>query len=81
MDVAKAIEDVKKGKVTYRTDREGNISLRIGKASFDDGKLVENFEAIYDVVKKAKPAKVKGTYMKNVTLSTSMGPGIKVEMK
>lgn len=78
MDVAKAVEDVKKGKVEYRVDKEGNINVLIGKVSFDDVKLVENFNAIRDVIVKARPAAVKGTYIKNLTLSTTMGPGIKV---
>lgn len=78
MDVAKAVEDVKKGKVEYRVDKEGNINVLIGKVSFDDAKLVENFNAIRDVIVKARPAAVKGTYIKNLTLSTTMGPGIKV---
>lgn len=78
MDVAKAVEDVKKGKVEYRVDKEGNINVLIGKVSFDDEKLVENFNAIRDVIVKARPAAVKGTYIKNLTLSTTMGPGIKV---
>ncbi len=81
MDVANAVNEVKKGKVTYRVDKAGNINVLIGKVSFDNDKLVENFNAIYDVIKKAKPAKVKGTYMKNLVLSTTMGPGIHVEIK
>lgn len=78
MDVAKAVEDIKKGKVEYRVDKEGNINMLIGKTSFEDAQLVENFRAIYDVIAKARPAAVKGTYIKNLTLSTTMGPGIKI---
>lgn len=78
MDVAKAIEDVKKGKIEYRVDKEGNINVLFGKVSFDSEKLVENFNAIRDVITKARPAAVKGTYIKNLTISTTMGPGIKV---
>lgn len=78
MDVTKAVNDIKKGKVEYRVDKEGNINLMIGKVSFDDVKLVENFRAIYDVIKRARPSVVKGIYMKNVVLSTTMGPGIRV---
>ncbi len=78
MDVAKAVEDVKKGKVEYRVDKEGNINVLIGKVSFDSDKLVDNFNAIKDVIVKARPAAVKGTYIKNLTISTTMGPGIKV---
>ena len=81
MDVANAVNEVKKGKITYRTDKAGNINCLIGKVSFDDGQLVENFNALYDVIKKARPSKVKGTYMKKLVLSTTMGPGIRVETK
>lgn len=79
MDVAKAVEDVKKGKIEYRVDKEGNISVLIGKVSFSDEALVENFNAIYDTILRARPAAVKGTYMKNVVLATTMGPGIRIE--
>ena len=78
MDIAKAVEDIKKGKVEYRVDKEGNINLMIGKTSFDDQALVENFKAIYSTIAKARPAAVKGTYIKNLVLSTTMGPGIHV---
>lgn len=61
--------------------KAGNINVLIGKVSFDNDKLVENFNAVYEVIKKARPSKVKGTYMKNLVLSTTMGPGIHVEMK
>lgn len=80
MDVANAVNEVKKGKVTYRVDKDGNINVLIGKVSFDDGKLVENFNAIFNTILKARPTKVKGTYMKNLVLSTTMGPGIKLEI-
>lgn len=80
MDVASAVNEVKKGKITYRVDKAGNINVLIGKISFDNDKLVENFEAIYNVIKKARPSKVKGTYMKKVVLSTTMGPGIRLEI-
>ena len=81
MDVANAVNEVKKGKITYRTDKSGNINCLLGKVSFDEGQLVENFNALYDVIKKARPSKVKGTYMKKLVLSTTMGPGIRVETK
>ena len=81
MDVAKAVDEVKKGKVTYRGDREGNLNVIIGKASFDNDKLVENFKAIYGVIAKARPAAVKGTYMKKIVLSSTMGPGIPVTVE
>lgn len=78
MEVAKAVDEIKKGKVTYRVDKEGNIHVMIGKVSFTNEQLLENFQAIYDVILKARPATVKGTYMKNLVLSTTMGPGISV---
>jgi large subunit ribosomal protein L1 len=79
MDVTKAINDIKKGKVEYRVDKEGNINILIGKLSFTDLQLAENFKALYDVLLRARPSVVKGTYMKNVVLSSVMGPGIKVD--
>lgn len=81
MDVAKAIDEIKKGKVTYRVDKEGNINVMIGKVSFEEDKLVENFRAIYSTIAKARPTTVKGAYMKNLVLSTTMGPGIKVAIE
>ena len=81
MDVAKAVDEVKKGKVTYRVDKEGNINVMIGKVSFEDDKLIENFRAIYNTIAKARPTTVKGTYMKNLVLSTTMGPGIRVTIE
>ena len=80
MDVAKAVEDIKKGKVEYRVDKEGNINLMIGKVSFEDAQLVDNFNAIYNRILKARPAAVKGAYIKNLVLTTTMGPGIHVEI-
>ncbi|MBS5115766.1 MAG: 50S ribosomal protein L1 [Erysipelotrichaceae bacterium] len=78
MDVTKAVNEVKAGKVTYRTDKQGNVHVTIGKVSFDTEKLVENYNAIYDVLVKAKPSSAKGVYMKNVAVSSTMGPSIKV---
>lgn len=78
MDVANAVNEIKKGKVTYRVDKEGNVHVIIGKKSFNDEALLENFKAVYNVLLKARPAVVKGNYVKNITLSTTMGPGIKV---
>ncbi|MDH6366477.1 MULTISPECIES: 50S ribosomal protein L1 [Breznakia] len=78
MDVKKAVEDIKKGKVEYRVDKDGNINVLMGKVSFDDAKLVENFNTLYDVVAKARPAAVKGQYFLNITVSSTMGPGVKV---
>jgi len=79
MDLKKAVDEIKKGKVTYRTDKEGNIKCAIGKVSFTEEQLIENWRALYDVILKARPAAVKGTYMKNVTLCSSMSPSIKVD--
>lgn len=81
MDVAKAVEDIKKGKVEYRVDKEGNINVMIGKVSFDEAKLEENFKTIYNAIAKARPTAVKGTYIKNLVLSTTMGPGIHVSVE
>ena len=79
MDLKKAVDEIKKGKVTYRTDKEGNIKCAIGKVSFTEQQLIENWRALYDVILKARPAAVKGTYMKNVTLCSTMSPSIKVD--
>ncbi len=78
MDVTKAVEEIKAGKVTYRADKSGNIHVPIGKASFDTEKLLENFNTIHDVVLRAKPASAKGDYIKNLNVSTTFGPGVKV---
>lgn len=78
-DVTKAINEIKAGKVEYRVDKAGNIHVPIGKASFEDQKLVENFNTIFDTLLKVKPAAAKGTYMKNVTVASTMGPGVKVD--
>ncbi|MDU1989873.1 MAG: 50S ribosomal protein L1 [Enterococcus faecalis] len=79
MDVTKAVEEVKAGKVTYRVDKAGNIHVPIGKVSFDNEKLVENFNTINDVLLKAKPSTAKGQYIKNISVTTTFGPGIHVE--
>ena len=79
MDVTKAIEEVKAGKVTYRVDKAGNVHVPIGKVSFDDAKLVENFRTIHDVLVKAKPAAAKGQYMRNISVTTTFGPGVHVD--
>ncbi|MBE9388706.1 50S ribosomal protein L1 [Vagococcus salmoninarum] len=80
MDVTKAVNEVKAGKVTYRVDKAGNIHVPIGKVSFDDAKLIENFQTIHDVMLKAKPAATKGTYIKNLVVTTTFGPGVKVDV-
>ena len=79
MDVAKAVEESKGGKITYRADKAGIVQALIGKVSFDAEKLVENFKAFHDVMAKAKPATAKGTYMTSVTITTTQGVGIKVD--
>ena len=81
MDVAKAINDVKAGKVEYRLDKTNIIHVGIGKASFGADKLLENFEALMTAVVKAKPAAAKGTYLRSITVTSTMGPGVKVNYK
>lgn len=78
MDVAKAVAEIKAGKVEYRVDKNGNIAVIVGKTSFDDQKIVENIKAVYSTIAKTKPQTVKGVYVKNVSVSTTMGPGIKL---
>lgn len=77
-DPAKAVRELKKGKISLKNDDTGNIHVAIGKISFATEKLTENFTALLDAVKKAKPATSKGIYLKNITVSSTMGPGIKV---
>ncbi|HDU6740943.1 50S ribosomal protein L1 [Listeria monocytogenes] len=79
MDVTKAVNEIKAGKVEYRVDKAGNVHAAIGKVSFDAAKLVENFRTVNDVLQKAKPAVAKGTYVKNLSVTTTFGPGIKVD--
>lgn len=79
MDLTNAINEIKKGKVTYRSDKDGNVNVMIGKVSFTPEQIAENWQAIYDVILKARPAAVKGTYMKSVVLTASMAPSIKIE--
>ena len=79
-DVTKAVNEIKAGKVEYRVDKAGNIHVPIGKVSFEDAKLVENFKTIADTLQKAKPAAAKGTYMKNATVASTMGPGVRVDV-
>ncbi|MBD8007143.1 50S ribosomal protein L1 [Bacillus norwichensis] len=78
-DVEKAVNEIKAGKVEYRLDKAGIIHVPIGKVSFEDEKLQENFTTIFDTILKAKPAAAKGTFMKNVSVTSTMGPGIKVD--
>ena len=81
MDVVKAINDTKAGKVEYRVDKTAIIHCPIGKKSFGEEKIAENFTALMDAIVKAKPAAAKGTYVKSVTLASTMGPGIKVNYR
>ncbi len=78
MDVTKAIADIKAGKVEYRLDKSNIIHVPLGKASFDEAKLAENFQTIIDALNKAKPASLKGTYMKSAIITSTMGPGIRL---
>ncbi len=78
-DVGRAVEEFKGGKVEYRTDRYGNVAVGIGKDSFDEDKLVTNFRAVLDEIQRAKPASAKGRYIKKITMSTTMGPGVRID--
>lgn len=80
MDVAKAVQEIKAGKVEYRAEKSGIVHAAIGKVSFDADKLVDNFNALYDVLEKARPSSAKGIYFKSAAVTTTMGPGIKVEL-
>jgi len=79
MDIAKAVKEIKAGKVEYRPDKVGNIQMTIGKVSFGADKLKENLTTVYDALVKARPSTIKGSYIKNVTVSSTMGPGIKLD--
>jgi len=80
MDVAKAIADIKAGKIEYRLDKANIIHCPIGKASFSDEQLQENYTALLDAILKAKPSSLKGQYLRSVTVATTMGPGVKVSV-
>ena len=79
MNVAQAVKEIKAGKVEYRPDKVGNIQMTIGKVSFGATKLQENLKAVYDALVKARPSTVKGSYVKNVSVASTMGPGIKLD--
>ena len=81
MDTKKAVEDIKKGRVEYRTDSYGNVAAIVGKASFTEEQLVENIKSFVSLILKSKPSAVKGEYVKNISISTTMGPGIKIDIK
>jgi large subunit ribosomal protein L1 len=78
-DIGKAVREIKAGKLEYRVDRQGNLHLIIGKRSFEEPRLMENYLAVVDEILRAKPSTAKGRYMKTVTLSTTMGPGIRID--
>ncbi|HEU5140680.1 MAG TPA: 50S ribosomal protein L1 [Bacillales bacterium] len=77
-DVTKAVKEIKAGKVEYRADKQGNVHVPVGKVSFEENKLVENFNTVVDTLIKSKPAASKGVYLKNMAVSSTMGPGVKV---
>ena len=79
MNTEKAVEDIKKGMITYKTDSYGNVHSIIGKVSFDDAKLLENLVYVVNTIVKAKPQTVKGNYIENISISSTMGPGIKLD--
>jgi large subunit ribosomal protein L1 len=78
-DVSKAVSDVKAGKVEYRTDRAGNIHLGIGRRSFEERQLIENYQAVIEEIVRVKPASAKGRYIKSITFAQTMGPGVPVD--
>jgi len=80
MDIAKAVTESKGGKVNYRTDKEANVHLPIGRVSFADEDIIANFNTVRDLIVRVKPSTAKGTYIKNVTISSTMGPGVKVQL-
>ena len=80
MDVAKAVSDAKAGQVTYRTDRDVNVAVPFGKVSFDTDKLVENLKTLEDIVVKARPASVRGTYIKHASIASTFGPSVTLDL-
>ncbi|MGX4592547.1 50S ribosomal protein L1 [Leuconostoc sp. JNUCC 76] len=80
MDVTKAVSDAKGGQVTYRTDRDGNVAVPVGRVSFEEGKLAENIKSIAETVLKARPAAVKGTYVQHVSISSTFGPAVTLDI-
>jgi large subunit ribosomal protein L1 len=81
MNVAAAVDQIKKGQIEYRVDREGNLNTLIGKVSFSDEALIGNFNAVKEQLIRVRPASVKGAYIKGITIATTMGPGIKVAVE
>lgn len=80
-NIAQAVDEIKKGKIEYRVDKDGNLNVLIGKASFSDEALAENFKALYDQLVRIKPATVKGAFIKSCTVASTMGPGVKVTLE
>ena len=80
MDVAKAVSEYKSGRIEYRTDRDGNVHVPVGKRSFTPEQILENVRAVIDEINRAKPSGAKGRYMRSVTISSTMGPGVHVDM-
>ncbi len=78
MDITKAVQDIKAGKIEYRLDKSNIIHVPIGKASFEDEKLIENYNALMDAVQKARPSTLKGQFLKSISIATTMGPGVKI---
>ena len=80
MDVTKAVKDIKAGKIEYRLDKTNIIHVPVGKVSFTDEALAENFKALMDAIVKARPSAVKGQFLRSITLTSTMGPGVKVNV-
>jgi large subunit ribosomal protein L1 len=80
MDVAKAVQELKAGKIEYRLDKANIVHVPVGKASFTAEQLQENFQTLIDAIVKARPAALKGTYLKSITLASTMGPGVKLNV-
>ena len=79
-NIKKAVEDIKKGKVEIRCDKDGNLSLSVGRANFDDSKIIENYKSVLEVVEKEKPSGIKGNFINTIFLSSSMGPSTKISL-
>jgi large subunit ribosomal protein L1 len=78
VDISKAVQEIKRGKVEYRVDKDGNIHVSIARVSFDSAKIIDNLTALCDLIVKVRPSSVKGTYIKNAVIHTTMGPSIKI---
>ena len=79
-DIARAVKEAKAGKIEFRVDKSGNVHAPVGKLSFENEKLVENFRTLVDIILRARPASAKGIYLRNITLSSTMGPGFKIDL-